>query len=73
MNISFSCFSVLRIIVTGIRATTNNKGDREPPTKFSKRKGGGLIFRGGLLGKRGVTFSLEMGGGVGGVQFLHKK
>ena len=33
----------------------------EPSTKFSKKKGGGKLdrtstFRGGLLGKRGVTF-----------------
>ena len=43
-------------------------GGVEPPTKFSKR--GGLdrtsTFRGGLLRKRGVTFSR-------GLQFSHKK
>ena len=41
-----------------------------PPIKFSKKGGGGLdrisIFRGGLLGKRGVTFFKE-------VAVLHKK
>ena len=42
----------------------------EPPTEFSK-KGGGLervlIFRGGVTGKEGVTFSRWEG-----LQFLHE-
>ena len=41
------------------------------PTKFSKKGelGRTSTFRGGLLGKRGLTFSGE----EGGLQFSHKK
>ena len=45
-------------------------GGVEPPTKFSKRGGGldrALVFRGGLVGKRGGDLFEE------GLQFLHKK
>lgn len=52
----------------------------EPPTKLSRtggRGGGGgfdsiSIFRGGFLGKRGMSFFRE-GTGCVCVQFLHKK
>ena len=47
-------------------------GGGETLTKFSKSRGGGgltgPVFRGGLLGKRGVTFFRG-----GGFQFLDKK
>ena len=47
----------------------------EPPTNFSKMGGFDRtpIFRGGLLGKRGLFFSGEGKGVGGGVQFLDKK
>ena len=32
----FPCFSVLRITVTGTKATTNNKGDKESPANIPR-------------------------------------
>ena len=58
------------------------RGGVEPPSKFSKRGGGGVlgkisIFRGQVAEKEWMTFSGgNRGRGVGGwvgVQLLHKK
>ena len=56
--------NVIEQIKHSVQPSHLSAGGVEPPTKFSRREGGlgrTFIFRGELLGKRGVTF-LRKGG-----------
>ena len=56
--------NVIEQIKHSVQPSLLSAGGVEPPTKFSRREGGlgrTFIFRGELLGKRGVTF-LRRGG-----------